>query len=501
MIDDEASHLVRELPICRMSKQRVGILAAGALAAIGAAGAVLYVGGGHGAGHGDHGDMPPAPPMIHPEPWSGSLEPPMLEDTNPASDVVEVSLVARPGDLAYLPGWTSSAWTYNGSVPGPTLRANRGDRVIVHFKNELEEPTTIHWHGLRVPNDMDGTHRVMEPVPAGGTFRYEFTMHDAGTFWYHPHMRTDVQVAKGLYGAIVVTDAEEPALPAVADELLVLNDVLIDPESGNVDDSLGVRAEMMGREGNLILINGSRSNLGIGGRAGEWRRWRIVNAANSRYFRLALVDGQMVRVGSDVGLLKRPEEASEILLTPGERAEVLVTVAQPGQTATLRALPYERAIGAGATETVDIVRLVASEEPAVETAELPATLGTIPALSEPTTVRTLRLGEKMEGGKMIFTINDVPYPKLEPITAQLGTVEAWEIVDETGMDHPFHLHGFHFQPATAREWKDTINIPSKQTVRVLINFEEHAGAHGTWMYHCHILEHEEGGMMAELEVQ
>jgi FtsP/CotA-like multicopper oxidase with cupredoxin domain len=270
--------------------------------------------------------------------------------------------------------------------------------------------------------------------------------------------------------------------------------------TGAVDDSLGHRAEMMGREGNLILVNGSRSNLGVTGRAGEWRRWRIVNAANSRYFRLGLADGRMVRIGGDVGLLERPEQVSEILLTPGERAEVLVSVAQPGQTATLRALPYERAIGAGATEAVDIVRLVASDEPAVAP-ELPAALRTIPSLPEPTKVRTLRLGEKMEGGKMIFTINDVPYPRLEPVTAQLGTVEAWELVDETGMDHPFHLHGFHFQPAGAREWKDTINIPSKKTVRVLANFAEHDGARGTWMYHCHILEHEEGGMMAELEVR
>lgn len=475
------------------AKRALPFLVLGVLV-VGAAGALIYRSGGH-------GNMPPAPPMVHPEPWSGSLELPMLEDTNPDPNVVEVSLVARPGELAYLPNRTSSAWTYNGRVPGPTLHAKRGDRVIVHFKNELAEPTTIHWHGLRVPNTMDGTHRVMEAVPAGGTFRYEFTLNDSGTFWYHPHMRTDVQVAKGLYGAIVVTDTGEPTLPTVADELLVLSDVLVDATTGEVDDSLGPRAQMMGREGNLILVNGSRSNLGITGRAGEWRRWRIVNAANARYFRLALAGGKMVRVGGDVGLLERPEEVQELLMTPGERAEVLVTVAQPGQAATLRAVPYDRARGAGETEAVDIVRLVASAEPAVAIANLPASLRTIPSLAAPTTVRTLRLGEKMEGGRMIFTINDVPYSKQEAIQAQLGTVEAWDLVDETGMDHPFHLHGFHFQPVGSREWKDTINIPAKKTVRVLANFAEHAGASGIWMYHCHILEHEEGGMMAEVHVR
>jgi FtsP/CotA-like multicopper oxidase with cupredoxin domain len=439
--------------------------------------------------------------MIHPEPWSGSLDLATLEDTDPDPDIVEVSLVARPGELAYLPGRASSVWTYNGSVPGPVLRARLGDRVIIHFQNDLPEPTTIHWHGLRVPNDMDGTHRVMEPVAAGGTHRYEFTVLDAGTFWFHPHVRTDVQVAKGLYGAIVVTDEAAASLPAVADELLLLNDVLIDEETGEIDDTLGARAQMMGREGNLVLVNGARSNVEITARAGEWRRWRIVNTANARYFRIGLADGRMVRIGGDVGLLERPEEVSDVLLTPGERAEVLVAATQPGQTAILRALPYERAEGAGATEAVDLVRIVASQESAAVLPELPASLRTIPTLADPMLVRSVRLGERMEHGHMVFTINDVPYPELDPFVAQVGTVEAWDLVNETDMDHPFHLHGFHFQADGIREWKDTVNIPSEQTSRILVDLREHEGARGTWMVHCHILEHEEGGMMAELEVR
>lgn len=436
--------------------------------------------------------------MIQPAAWLGTLSTGAFTDENPDPAIVEVSLTAAMADVEYLPGKRAQVWAYNGSVPGPTLTANAGDRVIVHFQNDLPEETTIHWHGVRVPNGMDGTARVMQPVPAGGSFDYDFTVLDAGTFWYHPHIRSDAQVEKGLYGAIVVTDPAEPAFDTVAEDVVVLDDVGVDPETGAFVDALDERAMMMGREGNLALVNGARSNMGVSVTAGERRRWRIVNAANARYFQLSLVGGELVRVGGDGGLVTAPRPTTELLLTPGERADVLVSVSAPGTTATLRALPYERAMGAGVTEAVDLVRLVASADPAVTPAALPATLRTIPAPGASAITRALRLGERLDGDTMLFTINDAAFPDVPVLTPALASTETWDVVNETEMDHPFHLHGFFFQQDDVREWKDTINIPAKATVRLLVDFAPRSGAAGSWMYHCHILEHAEGGMMGEL---
>jgi FtsP/CotA-like multicopper oxidase with cupredoxin domain len=461
---------------------------------------LLACGGDHG-GHGDHGDLPPAPAMISPESWSGALMTPAFVDENPDPAIVEVSLRASLSEVEYLPGKRTQVWAYNGSVPGPTLEAQVGDLVIVHFTNDLPEATTIHWHGLRVPNSMDGAPSAMAPIEPGGSFDFEFTVPDAGTFWYHPHVRSDVQVEKGLYGAIVVRDPAEPAIPAAVEEIVILDDVLLDEATGALDDSIDMRVAMMGREGNLVLVNGMRSNLGVPVRAGEMRRWRMINAANARYFDVTVVNGSMIRIGGDGGLIEAPRSEAGIRLTPGERADVLVWADQPDTTATLRAVPYERAKGAGATEAVDIVRLEAGGDPALEPGELPAILRTIAATDAPAATRTIRLGERMEGDSVVFTINDAAFPDIPMLTTSAGRTETWEIVNESEMDHPFHIHGFFFQREGEREWKDTINIPASDTLRLHIAFDDRDGATGMWMYHCHILEHGESGMLAEIHVE
>lgn len=448
--------------------------------------------------HGGHGGMPAAPPMIRPAPWTGTLATATFTDQNPDPKIVEVSLTAAMTEVEYLPGKRARVWAYNGSVPGPTLEAKVGDRVIVHFTNNLPEPTTIHWHGVRVTNAMDGTHRVMEPIAPGATFEYDFTVIDAGTFWYHPHVRGAFQMEKGLYGGFIVRDAAEPAIPSTAEEVVVLDDVLVDPATGALKDLENARTMMMGLEGNLLLVNGARSNMGISVRAGEWRRWRVVNAALSRYVKLSMVSGDMIRIGGDGGLLAAPQTATELLLVPGERADVLVSARAPGTTATLRAVPYERADGAGATESIDVLRLVATTEPARTPAAVPSSLRAISMLAPSGPTRTIRLGEMVHGSEMMFTINGEMYPDVPVINSSLGTVETWNIVNETAMDHPFHLHGFFFQRQGAGEWKDTINIPANATVRLLVDFEDHDGAAGGWMYHCHIIGHQEGGMMGDV---
>jgi len=280
--------------------------------------------GGHGAagtggGHGEH-MVPPATPMIRPDPWMGAIPVNRAMDKNADPAIVEIDLVARETEVEYLPGKRAKVWAYGGTVPGPTIEAEVGNQVIVHFKNQLPEPTTIHWHGLRVPNAMDGAPTLEATVPAGGAFDYRFTVPDAGLFWFHPHMRSEVQVEKGLYGAFLVRDPAGPTLPPMTEDVVVLDDVLLDPSSGALQDGTNARIEHLGREGNLALVHGQRSNLGISVRAGELRRFRIVNAANGRYFKLALDGGTMTRLGGDGGYLEAPAVVSDLLLVPGERA-------------------------------------------------------------------------------------------------------------------------------------------------------------------------------------
>ncbi|HQY64871.1 MAG TPA: multicopper oxidase domain-containing protein, partial [Polyangiaceae bacterium] len=169
-----------------------------------------------------------AAPSLQPPGWDQGLRMPALEDLNAAPGVVEVRLEAKVVPIA-IGGQTLPMWTYQGILPGPVIRAKRGDRVLVHFTNSLPAPTTIHWHGLRVPNVMDGVPDVTQaPIPPGGTFDYEFRVPDAGTFWYHPHVALSIQVGYGLYGALVVDDPEGVAVVPPTDELtLVLSDVSI----------------------------------------------------------------------------------------------------------------------------------------------------------------------------------------------------------------------------------------------------------------------------------
>jgi FtsP/CotA-like multicopper oxidase with cupredoxin domain len=452
----------------------------------------------HGAGHGGHGDLGPPPTLIRPAPRPDLAAPAGVQDDNADPAVVEVSLTAAVAEHAYLDGRPAAVWAYNGTIPGPTIEVTKGSELVVHFKNELPEPTTVHWHGMRVPNDMDGAGRMLQPVPAGGTFDYRFVVPDAGTFWYHPHVRSDVQLEKGLYGAIVVRDPAEPDIAAGVERVLVLDDVFVDPTTGLAEDRVDMRAMMMGREGNLLLVNGQPSNGAITAARGERLRLRIVNAATARFFKLGLDGGSLTQIGSDGGLLPAPRGVDTALLVPGERIDVVLETAG---AAALKSLPYERASGAGAGEEIELVRFTPSDAPAVTPPPLPAPLRSIEALAAPAPQQTLRLGERMVHPGWEFTINDEVFPNVPALDAAAGSRQLWSVKNESEMDHPFHVHGFFFQRPGTAEWKDTVNIPALSTVELVTDFAARDGAAGDWMYHCHILEHAEGGMMGEVRVR
>lgn len=455
------------------------------------------------------------PKVLDVDPYPGAWDMQKLTDKNANPNIVEVDLEARVTEVEYLPGKKTPAWAYNGSVPGPLIEAKVGDRVLVHFKNSLPDATTIHWHGVRVPNDMDGHTLMVSPIPSGGSFDYTFTVKDAGTFWYHPHVRSDDQVEKGLYGALVVRAGNEPA--ASGERVVMLDDVYLD-ESGMPMPAGDMMELMIGRQGNLLLANGkARPILNL--RAGERQRLRIINAANARFFRLSLPGHKLTLLGTDGGFIESPRELDELLLVPGERADLMITGASVPSTALdVVTLPYERGHETGALPQANVLRVQYSAESAVMTPDLPVTLTTIASLPAPIRTRMFMLSEQMTpsssghsghgssstSSKPMFTINGQAYPSVPSITSKIGETEVWEVMNDATMDHPFHLHGFFFQvlsrggvPEPVTAWKDTVNIKRDETVRLAVRFD---GYTGQWLYHCHILEHAENGMMGELDI-
>ena len=423
---------------------------------------------------------------------------------------VELTLTAAPTRLPLRPGGTTDVYAYNGQVPGPTLELREGDRVVVHFRNQLPEPSTIHWHGLHLPFTADGS--PFHPVAPGRQHDYVFTIQPgaAGTYWYHPHPhhRTGSQVAKGLYGAIIVRAADDPLPASLPEKLLILSDNRFRPD-GSFDlpdphSSHGRADAENGREGDVLFVSGAiMPTLTI--RSGEVQRWRVINASAARIYRLELSGHTFLHVGSDGGLFERPVEAEEIVLGVGERVELLVRgTGAPGARSMLRTLPYDRYIPQTRPTDWDAPRdllfLQYSTAPAVAPVELPRVLRPVPALdtAQATATRVMVLTQHLINGKAM------DMARVDAST-KLGATEIWEVENLVGMDHPFHLHGFQFQvldrdgvPQPYRSWKDVVNVPKHQTARLIVRYDDYPGK---WMFHCHILDHEDHGMMGVLEVR
>jgi FtsP/CotA-like multicopper oxidase with cupredoxin domain len=449
------------------------------------------------------------PMSLAPAGWDAGLRLTEARDTNPDPRVVETDLTARIAEVEVGPGQRVRAWTYDGTIPGPLIRARVGDRLIVHFTNNLSQPTTIHWHGVRVPIEMDGVPGISQPeINPGERFTYDFVVRDAGLYWYHPHVMSAAQVGFGLYGAVLVEDADDGI--DVADQLtLVLSDIGFDskgvlesPESG------GSAGMVFGREGAYVLANGKVMPT-VRARSGAPQRWRIVNAAKSRFFQLDL-DGQPFTViGADGGLQETAKTVELLLVTPGERADVIVTPTGPKNgTLTLRAMLYNR--GYGSVEyrnTKDVLTIALTDEPTLPTPKLPSVRRdiTVPDMEGATSVNVvLTLPPAGADGKSEFQVNGAPFWKAKPFLASLGDTQIWTVKNESKFAHPFHLHGFFFlpldeklQPIRPMAWKDTINVPMEGTVRFLVAFDERSGL---WMFHCHILDHADGGLMGHVQV-
>jgi FtsP/CotA-like multicopper oxidase with cupredoxin domain len=418
---------------------------------------------------------------------------------DPGRTVVYADIDAREVDWEFKPGRPTRAWGFNGQVPGPTIEARVGDVVELRLTNRLPEPTAIHWHGLRVPAAMDGTEMVQHPVPPGDTFTYRFKVPDAGTFWYHPHVNETVQLERGLYGAFIVRGQDEPRLDA--ERVLVLDDVQLD-RKGQIKPPGWWIESHNGREGSTRLVNGKKEpELTIA--AGQIERWRIVNAASARYVRLSIGDRPFKILGTDGGLIPAPVTVSEVLLAPADRVELAVGPFAEGETLQIDSLKYFR--GKFGIPKRERFATLSVGPAAPSRAVIPERLRHIePLVTGPVTpTREVQLGWKLSLKHGVdFVINKESHHRAE--SCRVGELQVWDIVNKSPVDHPFHLHGFFFQvlevngtPPEFLSWEDTVNIPAMGRVRIAWLPDDRPGE---WMYHCHILEHHAGGMMAHFDV-
>ena len=418
---------------------------------------------------------------------------------DPDRTVVHVDLEPRPATWTIAPGTAFDAWGFNGQVPGPVIEGRVGDVLEVRLANHLPESTSIHWHGLRVPASMDGTDTVQRPVEPGETFTYRFRLPDAGTFWYHPHTNETVQMERGLYGALIVRGDGEPVLDA--ERVLVLDDLKLDRD-GRVAGFGGLVQRHDGREGDVRLVNGAREpELQMA--AGQVERWRVLNASSARYVRLSIGGRPFRIIGTDGGLIEAPVAATEVLLPPADRVDLAVGPFEEGDTLAIESLAYSRqTIRHRKAERFGTLRVGPTRPSA---ALIPERLRTIaplaPATASPTRVVNFGVRASLRRG-FEFVVNRQVHCQDDPV--EVGALQVWDIVNSTLMDHPFHLHGFFFQvlavdgkPPAWRSWEDVVNLPPRSTTRIAWMPDDRPGS---WMYHCHILEHHAAGMMAHFEV-
>jgi FtsP/CotA-like multicopper oxidase with cupredoxin domain len=409
-------------------------------------------------------------------------------------------------------------WGFGGTMPGPEIRVAQGSRVQRHLINDLPQATSIHWHGIRIDNAMDGVSGLtQDAVEPGAAFDYDFIAPDAGTYWYHAHNRSFEQVARGLYGALIV---EEPSPPDVdAEDVLMLDDWLVDPATGQIDSAFESPHDRShaGRNGNFIATNGV-SGLAKTARKNERRRLRIINAANARLFQLRLegLDGWVVAL--DGMPLSQPKKIGKsFILGPAQRADVFVDV-----TADVGSSAYLLAILDG--EAWPQVRYDVTGQSAKAKRNMPKPL---PENSHQRVKLegATSLSLNMEGGAMgslraatfngerlnfrqlvregqfwafngaIGTMNNPPLAKLSQ-----GENVRLRIHNDTAFPHAMHLHGMHFHEVTEDgrlgPLRDTTLLFGDQTREIAFV----ADNPGQWLLHCHMLSHAASGMMTRIEV-
>lgn len=420
-------------------------------------------------------------------------------------------------------GTLATLLTYNGQFPGPTIRARRGETLRMQLRNSLpytsaknilghtRNITNLHTHGLHVsPNEPADSMMIQLKPGEIYDYVYDLAKEEPGHLnFYHPHVHGVVaeQYWGGLAGPLVIED-ENTALADCETHIMVLKDITLsasmpEPYTSTMD-------YMNGKEGSLVMVNG-QVNPVLKIRPGQVQRWRIVNACNARFCKLSLENHYMYLVGTDGGLLDKPRQVSSLLLSPGERVDILVRANQATRNYRFLSLPYSRR-GMSGQQQVTLLTLAYGGA---------KTSGSLPATVNPTAKRivmdtaslprrTLTLG-MMQGRGYINGISFTGMDHSSSIMSHLGTWEVWEIINQSGMDHPFHQHvnsaqvlsitggdsGYASLYTTAPAWKDVVVVPKWGSVTLLVPVMDWPGM---TMFHCHIIEHEDIGMMGVWDI-
>ena len=466
---------------------------------------------------------------------------------------VEVSIVRRT-----LNGHTAAMYGYNGQYPGPLIEAPQGSTVVVRVTNRIESPTTVHWHGLRLENRFDGVPGLtQDPIEVGESFTYELRVPDAGMFWYHPHVREDVQQDLGLYGNLRVTSPDPDYHgPAHRDELLVLDDILMDDQGFIPWGKEAPTHALMGRFGNVMLVNGVTGHA-LDAAPGEVIRFLLTNVANTRTFNVTFGNARVKLVASDVGRFEREMWVPSVVIAPAERYVVDVVFPEAGEVAianTIQAINHFRGEFYPHVDTLALVTVTGppvddevtrahatlrtNEAVIAETAALRAHLGRPADYTLEATVRVHGLPLPIVRSMEVDTLYIPPMewndamPMMNWLSA--GTQVTWILRDaDTGrengdihwtfqqgdlvkirvfnspdsfhpMNHPIHVHGQRFvvlarddTPNDNLVWKDTAIVPVGSTMDILVEMSNP----GDWMLHCHIAEHLSAGMMFHFTVE
>ena len=409
----------------------------------------------------------------------------------------------------------TDVWAYDGSVPGTSLRLRQGERLRRTFINQLDQPSTIHWHGIRLENAMDGAAGfTQEAVPPGGRFLYDFIAKDAGTYWYHPHRNTLEQVSRGLAGPLIV---EETEAPDVDDDLtLLIQDWRLDPDAQIVSDFANLHdMAHAGRIGNHLTVNGDQAWVRTA-QTGQRLRLRIINTASDRILRLGGEGLAGYVMALDGMPLRQPEAFREIVLAPAQRADIFADIAaQPGETAHLTSIERQGTFSLAAFPVKGSTAKIARSAPG----PLPPNPVATPRLEEARKLELVMEGgamgqmasARMADGKtrsmrelidqgMIWALNGTAGMTDQPL-ADLGLGENVRVrlVNRTAWPHAMHLHGHHFQ-----EISDGTLGPLRDTILMMPREEREIGFvadnPGRWMFHCHMLSHQAAGMMSWVNV-
>lgn len=434
-------------------------------------------------------------------------------------------LVAGPATAPLLgnEGLPSVLWAYGGTSPGPVIRARQGDLVKVRLHNDLPQPTSTHWHGIRIDNAMDGVPGLTQDVvPPGGVFDYSFIAPDAGTYWYHTHNKSWEQMARGLYGPLII---EERAPLLVDREMILVIDDWRLGEDGQVHvESFGSMRDWShgGRLGNWLTLNGvSTPDLMV--KRGERLRLRLINCANARIITLKLDHLAPLLIALDGQPLAQPQAfgPSDVLtLAPAQRADLLLDVKlAPGDSAPIIEASRQdgTVIGKLLSDGTAGTGLAGTDLPSLPSNNLPA-----PDLSDP-----LKLDLVMEGGAMgamrsavldgeklsmrelvakgqVWAFNGVAGMTEEPLAEiQRGRSVTLNFDNQTAWPHAMHMHGHHFrviardgQPVEDGPWRDTELVVANEKITIAFV----ADNPGKWLIHCHMLEHQAAGMKTWFEV-